>query len=147
MCVCVKGLLHVFVCPQAFVPAETLQSCFLSYYEGGGESDLFLGTAVDDDGLELQLDLASAGSSVLKFSDNVHALLVRDLTKDDMLAIQPRGNDGGDEELRAVAVSSSLSVLFFVQTFLGGERSCFYCLTCWVPRWPWTKDQAWSAAA
>jgi hypothetical protein len=32
-----------------------------------------------------------------------HGLDIGDLTEDDVLAIEPRGDDGGDEELGAVA--------------------------------------------
>ena len=31
-----------------------------------------------------------------------------DLTKDDVLAVEPRGDDGGDKELRTVGVGSSV---------------------------------------
>jgi hypothetical protein len=65
-------------------------------------SDLFAGTAVDDRRLELILDLAGTRASSLKFRYDFHALLVSDLAENDVLAIEPGGDDGGDEELRAV---------------------------------------------
>lgn len=49
------------------------------------------------------VDLAGTGASGLNSLDNVHGLLVSNLTEDDVLAIQPGGDDGGDEELGAVA--------------------------------------------
>lgn len=36
--------------------------------------------------------------------DDLHRFLVRDFAKNDVLAIQPRGDDSGDEKLGAVAV-------------------------------------------
>jgi len=65
-----------------------------------------LSTAVDNGRLELQLDLTSTGTSLLEVLDNLHAVLICNLTKDDVLAIQPGSDDGGDEELRAVGVGT-----------------------------------------
>lgn len=53
----------------------------------------------------LVLDGASVAASGLDRLDNALGLLVRDLTEDDVLAIEPRGHDGGNEELGAVATS------------------------------------------
>lgn len=50
-----------------------------------------------------EVNLAGAGASGLKSLDNVHGLLISNLAEDDVLAIQPGGDDGGDEELGAVA--------------------------------------------
>ena len=44
--------------------------------------------------------LATAGLDSL---DDLHGLLVSDLAEDDVAAIEPAGDDGGDEELGAVA--------------------------------------------
>jgi hypothetical protein len=63
---------------------------------------LFISTAVDDGRLELVLGSSRGGSVLLELFDNPHVLLL-DLTKDDVLAIEPRSDDSGDEELRAVA--------------------------------------------
>ena len=60
-------------------------------------------TTVDDGRLEVELDLTGARASGLKSLDNVHALLVCNLAEDNVLAIEPRGDYGGDEELRTVA--------------------------------------------
>ncbi len=40
--------------------------------------------------------------------DGVHAVLVGDLSEDDMLSVEPWGCNGGDVELRAVGVGSSV---------------------------------------
>tara|TARA_R110002003_G_scaffold64_12_gene6066 strand:+ start:22907 stop:23209 length:303 start_codon:yes stop_codon:yes gene_type:complete len=45
--------------------------------------------------------LAGLGSDALDSLDDVEAL--DDLAEDDVLAVEPRGLDGADEELRAVA--------------------------------------------
>lgn len=49
------------------------------------------------------VDLAGTGASGLDSLDNVHGLLVSNLAENDVLAIQPGGDNGGDEELGAVA--------------------------------------------
>lgn len=46
------------------------------------------------------------GTEALDLLDEVLAL--GDLTEDNVLAVQPRGNDGGDEELGSVGVGSSI---------------------------------------
>ena len=51
----------------------------------------------------MQLDLTSAGTSRFELGDDHEAVIVGNLTEDDVLAIQPGSDDGGDEELRAVA--------------------------------------------
>ena len=62
-------------------------------------------TAIGDldllDGAVLSTDLVR-----LNGADDLHSL--NDLAKDDVLAIEPRGGDGGDEELRAVGVGTSV---------------------------------------
>lgn len=50
-----------------------------------------------------EVNLAGAGASGLESPDNVHGLLISNLAEDDVLAIQPGGDNGGDEELGAVA--------------------------------------------
>lgn len=57
---------------------------------------------VDDSWLELKLDLTSSTAGGLELLDNLHAGIICDLAEDDVLAIEPRGDDGGDEELGAV---------------------------------------------
>jgi hypothetical protein len=61
------------------------------------------GTAVDNGGLELVFDLAGTRASGLELFDDLQALVVCNLAEDDVLAIEPGGDHGGDEELRAVA--------------------------------------------
>lgn len=58
---------------------------------------------LDNGGLLVVVDLSGAGAGSLEGLDNVEGLLISDLTEDDVLAVQPAGNDGGDEELGAVA--------------------------------------------
>jgi hypothetical protein len=68
-----------------------------------------VGTAIDDGGLDFRADLSTARAKCLEFGNNFHALSIGNLTEDDMLAIEPRSDDGGDEELRAVAVRTVLA--------------------------------------
>ncbi len=60
--------------------------------------------AVDNGGLLGVVDGAGSGASSLESLDDLHRLLVRNLAEDDVAAVEPRGLDGGDEELGAVAV-------------------------------------------
>lgn len=58
-----------------------------------------------DDGRLLVLDGARVGAASLDGLDDADRLgvAVRHLAEDDVLAVEPRGDDGGDEELGAVA--------------------------------------------
>lgn len=49
------------------------------------------------------VDLSGAGSRCLESVNNVQRLLISNLAENDVLAIQPAGNNGGDEELGTVA--------------------------------------------
>lgn len=60
-------------------------------------------TAVDDGGLDIGADRTGGGTESLDLLDNVQGLGISDLAEDDVLAIEPRGDNGGDEELGAVA--------------------------------------------
>lgn len=62
------------------------------------------GTRLDNGGALAVLDAAAARASSLKGLDDVEALLVSDLAENDVATVQPRGDNGGDEELRAVAI-------------------------------------------
>lgn len=63
------------------------------------------GSAVLDG--DLLLGLSGGGSSVgLDLLDEIRSL--DNLTEDDVLSVQPGGDDGGDEELRTVGVGSSV---------------------------------------
>jgi hypothetical protein len=66
-------------------------------------------TTVDDGGLLVVLDGTAAGASSLKSLDDVHGLLVSDLTENDVASVEPRGDDSGDEELGAVGVGAGVS--------------------------------------
>lgn len=70
---------------------------------GGEELEL---AAVDDGGGDLGRDFAVAGARGLDGADDGHGLVVCDLAEDDVLAVQPAGDDGGDEELGAVTAST-----------------------------------------
>lgn len=67
-----------------------------------------VGTRVDNGRLELQVDLAGARASLLELRDNLQAGLIGNLAKDDVLSIEPGGDDGGDEELGTIAVVKKL---------------------------------------
>lgn len=66
-------------------------------------SDLVL-ARVHDGGLLAVLDLARSAAGGLEGADDLLRLLVGDLAKDNVAAIEPLSLDGGDEELRAVAI-------------------------------------------
>jgi hypothetical protein len=66
-------------------------------------------TAVNDGGLLGVVDGTGAGANSLKGLDDGHGLVIGNLAEDDVATIQPRGLDGGDEELRAVAVRVMLA--------------------------------------
>jgi hypothetical protein len=72
------------------------------------ESDLQL-ARLDNGGLLVVVDLSGAGAGGLEGLDDVERLLVGDLAEDDVLAIEPAGHDGGDEELGAVAGGGGVS--------------------------------------
>jgi hypothetical protein len=50
------------------------------------------------------LDGTTGGAAGLDGLDDGDGLGVRDLAEDDVAAVEPRGDDGGDEELGAVAM-------------------------------------------
>ena len=58
-----------------------------------------LSAALDDGWGVLVLDGAALGAASLDRPDDSHGLLVagNDLAEDDVTAVQPRGDDGGDE--------------------------------------------------
>lgn len=64
-------------------------------------------TRFGNGGWLLVLDRAAAGPAGLNGADNLHGLDVAfgNAAKDDVLAIEPRGDNGGDEELGSVAGS------------------------------------------
>ena len=61
------------------------------------------GATVHNGGLHVVFNCAAAGASCLQGSDNIHRLFIGDLAEDNMAAVKPTGDDGGNEELRAVA--------------------------------------------
>lgn len=56
---------------------------------------------------------AISSLGVLHLPDNIHA--VNNLTKHDVLTVQERGRDGGDEELRAVGVGAGVLLVKLCQ--------------------------------
>jgi hypothetical protein len=58
----------------------------------------------DNGGALAVLDGTTLRASGLKSSDDVQGGLVSNLAKDDVAAVEPRGDDGGDEELGTVAL-------------------------------------------
>jgi hypothetical protein len=63
-------------------------------------------TGLDDGRGVLVLDRARVAAASLDGPDDALGLgiVIGDLAEDDVLAVQPGGDDGGDEELGAVAV-------------------------------------------
>lgn len=66
-------------------------------------------TTVNDGGFELQLDLSGTATSGLELLDDLHAGFICNLSEDNMFAIEPGGDDCGDEELGAVAARNVFS--------------------------------------
>lgn len=64
-------------------------------------------TGSDDGGLLGGFDGTGGAASLLNGHDGLQGLLISDLAEDDVLAIEPRGLLGADEELGAVAVTKS----------------------------------------
>ena len=63
-------------------------------------------TSVNDGGLDVGADGAGGAAESLNLLDDLHGLIVGNLTEDNVLAIEPRGDNGGDEELGAVAADA-----------------------------------------
>ena len=73
---------------------------------------------LDNSWLVVVLNLARSGSGSLKSLDDIQGLLISDLAEDDVLTIEPAGDNGGDEKLRAVAES------LLVRVQERGKRKC-----------------------
>jgi hypothetical protein len=76
-------------------------------------------TGFNNGRLLVVIDLTATAASGLKSLDDHQRLLISNLTEDDVLAIEPAGDNGGDEELRAVAVGTSCQLCFGM-----GVRAC-----------------------
>lgn len=81
-------------------PKSILRRCYMPR-----SSSLQL-TRSDNGGTLAVLDGTAARASGLKSLDDVKRLLVSDLAEDDVASVEPRGDNGGDEELGAVAVEA-----------------------------------------
>ena len=64
------------------------------------------------DGRRLVFWLSRIAANSLNCLDNFHRLLVGNFSKDNMLSVEPRGNNSGDEELRSIAAE----ILAFVES-------------------------------
>lgn len=71
--------------------------------EGGHLSFLLQLASCGNGGRVFVFDRAGAGPGSFDGFYNVERLLVCDFAEDDMLAIKPAGDDGGDEELGSIA--------------------------------------------
>ena len=113
----VRGLACYGISPVSYHP------CNVHLVRGGaGWLHRLEQTRVDDGGLLRVLDGTGLGSSGLESPDNVQGLLVSDLAEDDVAAIEPRGHDGGDEELGAVAARDGGLAIKVMEGFPGEKR-------------------------
>ena len=70
---------------------------------------MHLGSAgLDDSGLLAVLNSTALRAGGLNSLDDVHGGLVGNLAEDDVAAVEPAGDDGRDEELRAVAAGRGI---------------------------------------
>ena len=60
-------------------------------------------TRLDNGWLLVVVDLSASTASSLESTDNTHGLLISDLAEDNVLAIEPSGDNCGNKELGAVA--------------------------------------------
>ncbi len=97
-------------------------------------------TSLRDDRVLGVLDLAGCAASSFDGLDDLHRLRIRNFAEDDVLAVQPTGDDGGDEKLRSVA-NRNRDVS---ESSIAQERNAE--LTCWDQRSPSTRDQEWCAS-
>ena len=76
--------------------------------EGRGHLSFSLQLArCDNGGFLAVFDLAGIATGGFDGFHNVERLLVRDFAEDDVLTVEPAGDDGGDEELGSIAVKKS----------------------------------------
>ena len=97
-------------------------------------------TSLGDDRVLGVLNFSGTAASSLDSLDDLHRLLVRDFAKDDVLAVQPAGDNGGDEKLRSVA--DGIGKVSKGKMARQGNAK----LTCWGQRSPWTRDLEWYAS-
>lgn len=69
-------------------------------------------TAVDDGGLDSGSHGTRAAAKGLEILDNLHRVGVGNLAEDDVLAVEPGGDNSGDEELGTVAMERKRLVGF-----------------------------------
>lgn len=96
-----------------------------------------VGTRGGDGHTALDLEGTAGGAASLDGLDDVDGLLVSNLAEDDVAAVEPRGDDGGDEELGAVAVMGCQCAELW-----RGKKAGIFRHTCWGRRWPWRGGKA-----
>ena len=84
------------------VAARACHACLIFNFVWTVSCFLLAGTTIDYDWLERELHLACAATGGLEVLDDLQTGIVGNLAEDDVLAIEPGGNDGGDEELGAI---------------------------------------------
>lgn len=142
-CVCTKYFWSSKLLPVAGRPTPPAWPILKSHRSSPRKLPLRLNlqlSGLDNGGLLVVLDLAGVVTSGLDGLDDVHRLGVSNLAEDDVLAIEPAGDDGGDEELGAVARRDGRVSTFEEKIGEEGGRP-----TCWDQRWPWTGVRAWCA--
>jgi hypothetical protein len=65
---------------------------------------ILLGTGVDNGGALFVLDGTALGAGSLERLHDIEGLLVSELAENNVTAVEPRSDDSGDKELRAVAM-------------------------------------------
>ena len=103
---------------------------------GGGEGLVAGELAARGDGYLFRGLVARLRGQVLDFADERFA--VQDFAEDDVLSVQVRGRDRGDEELRAVGAFVLLSALFLRSWIVKERRRGNYL----DQHWPWTAGTA-----
>jgi hypothetical protein len=119
-------LLRIHVSYSKFCP-KSKKDCLREVHT---TTRLELASGGDGGGSTTTTDGTGGGTASLDGLDDGHGgdVTVGDLTEDDVTAVEPAGDDGGDEELRAVAVWDVRHVL---ARYEGSKH------TCWGRRWPW----------
>lgn len=77
---------------------------------------------VDNLGLDGRADGTAGAAKGLDLLDDVLGFLVGNLTEDDVLAVEPRGHNSGDEELGAVAKVLLISSSWAMHAWVGNLR-------------------------
>ena len=104
-CVCTRYFWSSKLLPAAAISSRVLGHGQVSTAGPPNKrSDNLQLSGFDNGGLLVVLHLATVVTSSFEGLDNAERLVIGNLAEDDVLAIEPAGYDGGDEELRAVAM-------------------------------------------